>query len=320
MELLRRLRKRRGWIVTGLGILLPPSALLVASMIIHPPPQGSRDEARAAVAYDEQDYRIPGRTLVMRQVERGLTKRIDRRRRRDQSLAGLRDVIRDAESRRMRRLLPEVDRLEEIVRNGEPVEGEVYTEHLVEYLTPICVYIQEQTGLPASVIMGQVIVESGWGGSNITFTKSNLLGIGNCTEPDEWQVEVKLGDRNVTIPVRCVGNSSAFDFESLRDSLFYYVFVLLQSPDNTLHYDALREYVEENRDLRLRDPAKYRREVIERLAEGYHGDPDWYVKYLGHVAGKHALLDGMSVENRRTMARADGVYAPAAVGGARVTP
>ncbi|MFW5870702.1 MAG: glucosaminidase domain-containing protein [Candidatus Sumerlaeota bacterium] len=138
--------------------------------------------------------------------------------------------------------------------------------------------------MPAVVILSQIMLESGWGTSNITILKNNLMGIGNATREEDFVARLELPGFTRDIPVHCMKDTTAYSFENIADSVFYYVYVLLQSPDNALHYGELREYIRENRVLRQNAPKTYRKRVIELIADSYHSDPDWYAGYLTRFA------------------------------------
>lgn len=262
---------------------------------------------QAAVPGPEEDpfdfcldaYEIPGAELASRQIRRGLTKNLHRKSPRDQSFEGLRDVIMDSSDARIRRMLPVVERLERQMRDGAVSDDSGYTDGLIEDLTPLTVFIQERTGIPASVVMAQIIVESGWGGSNITILKNNVLGIGNARASDRFSVTLDLGDYRREIDVRCPPDTSAFQFQNIADSIFYYVYVLLQSPENEANYCGLRRFLVSHRDMEKTDPEAYRRRIVELIAEGYHHNPDWYVDYI------EGMIDRVRPIEKKRLALAD---------------
>lgn len=231
--------------------------------------------------FDSERYELTGRQLAARQFERGLEKEVSKESSRDQSFEGLRDIIYDSGDREIRALLPSVYNLERRMTEGPRPAEPVYRSGLISDFAPITLFLEEQTGIPASVVLAQIIVESGWGASNVTILKNNVLGIGNCSGPDEFEVALRLGKYLRRIPVRCLQDTTAFQFRSIGDSIFYHAYILLQGVDNEAQYGELRTYIAENAQLRLAEPARYRDRVIALLSEGYHSDPSWYADYLG---------------------------------------
>lgn len=251
------------------------------------------------VVFDPDFYEMQGAELARLQIKRGLYKPLERSAPRDQSIAGLRDVINDSNDRMIRQMTPVVNELEVLLKD-QPDSGRNYTSALVEDMTPISLYIQEKTGIPASVLLAQVVLESGWGGSNVTILKNNILGLGNSVAYEKFEVTLDLGDEQRVIPVVAPHDTSAYAFENIGDSIFYYVYVLLQSPDNANHYAALREYIATHRELERTNPDQYRHEVIRLIAKSYHSDPTWYRNYLLELSEKFK-----DVESKQLIAMVD---------------
>lgn len=252
-------------------------------------PRDGMDVINAAVLsspreFEVTDYDLRGVDLARRQIARGLRKKSERRRRRDQSFQGLRDVIRDSQDREIRSFLPLVDRLENAMeRHRENGDEADYVEGFIQDFAPLALYLEHETGLPASVMLGQIIVESGWGASNITILKNNILGIGNCDEPGEFVADVEFRHVERDIRVRCMADTTAYRFDSVGESILYYTYLLLENEQNEVHYGKLRKFIRENTALADEDPAAYRNQVIELIALGYHADPEWYEGYLRKI-------------------------------------
>jgi hypothetical protein len=244
------------------------------------------DEVASIVQFHAEDYEFQGHQLMLRQIERGLEKKLKRSRPRDQSFEGLRDIINDSQDDRFKTLLPVVHSLEKAIEERQGSPSNEYIKGFVREMAPAAIYIQEHTGLPASIMVAQMIVESGWGGSNITILKNNLLGIGNSKSKKRFTITVTLGDESGKVDVYAPADTSAFWFGSLGDCLLYYVYVLLQSPDNATHYQKLRDFINNNRKLWDEDRDHYRDRILFLIAESYHEDPDWYVSYLRPLVKK----------------------------------
>ncbi len=248
------------------------------------------------IVFDLASYEIDGPTLLQRQIERGLVKQIRRKTPRDQSFEGLRDIIADSSDAEIKSFLPIVENLERQLMDHNPNKPSSYTEDLIADLTPITVYLQERTGIPASVILSQIILESGWGSSNITILKNNVMGIGNATSEKEFMVTVDLGDMQRQIQVRCLKDTTAFSFDSIADSIFYYVYVLLQSPENEEQYGDLRQFIAQNKQTAWRDSNAYRTRVLQLIAQGYHSDPQWYETTLTGLVDRVKDVESMHIQ------------------------
>lgn len=247
-----------------------------------PARRGAESSIAPAAAIDLGSYDLRGVDLARRQFSRGLKKKTVRERHRDQSFEGLRDIIRDSRDPELRQFLPAVQRLERIVRE-QSVDETNYVEGFIRDFAPLALYLERETGLPASVMLAQIIVESGWGGSNITILKNNILGIGNCNEPGEFTAEVDFSTIEHQIRVQCMADTSAYRFESVGESILYYAYLLLNNEQNEKHYGALRRFIAQHRSIAQTDPVTFRDHVIELIANGYHSDPDWYVTYLRQI-------------------------------------
>ncbi len=240
--------------------------------------------------YNISNFFIKGTRLARIQLERGAPKRLESERRRDQSFEGLRDILNDSNDPKILAFGPLIDQLEDIARDRDENFERNYTESFVKELYPLAAFIEERSGIPAEVVLAQVVVESGWGTSNITILKNNLMGIGNATREQDFVVELDLGDFQRDIPVHCMKDTTAFRFENIADSVLYYVYILLESPDNAVHYTELREFVANNQEMRQNAPMTYRKQIIDLIAEGYHSDPEWYSDYLTRFTSR---LDSM---------------------------
>jgi flagellum-specific peptidoglycan hydrolase FlgJ len=243
----------------------------------------TRTAYRDAAEFLLADYEIKGAELARKQIQRGLRKQVERNRLRDQSFEGLRDIIRQSQDGELHRFLPTVAHLESVMELGIRDPESNYVEGFIRDLAPIATYLERETGLPASVIIAQIITESGWGASNVTILKNNVLGIGNCRERGEFQVQVELGHVSRDVRVRCMLDTSAFKFDSVGDSIYYYVYLLLQNESNVRQYGPLRNFVRENRAMAARNPDAYLDQVIRLIARGYHSNPEYYEQYLREI-------------------------------------
>lgn len=237
--------------------------------------------------FEVADYDLHGSDLARRQIARGLTKKVERQRRRDQSLQGLRDIIRESESAEFQRFLPVVEQMESAtLKHRESGREKSYVEGFIRDFAPLALYLEHETGLPASVMLAQIIVESGWGASNITILKNNILGIGNCNEPGEFVADIEFRQVERDIRVRCVADTTAYSFDSIGESILYYTYLLLENEKNEVHYGELRKFLRENASVANEDPEAYRDRVIELIVQGYHADPEWYEGYLRQIIRK----------------------------------
>ncbi len=248
----------------------------------------------SCLIYESERYKTEGHELAEAQIRRGLAKPVRRSSPRDQSFEGLRDVVSDSHDPEILAFASRIDELETMRRDRSSRLAPTYTSALIEEMAPIAVRLMEETGLPASVTLAQIILESGWGGSNITILKSNILGIGNCTKPGEFTATFNRAADPRSIPVKCMLDTTAFRFDSIGDSVYFYAYTLLQSSNTIEAYGGLREFIRENRDIASADHDAYRAAIIERLAEGYHEDPAWYSRTLTSMSEPLERFDVLS--------------------------
>lgn len=253
---------------------------------LSPPPIKRASNLKVRVApppraeFRVTDYDLRGIDLARKQIARGLEKRNERRHHMDQSFEGLRDLIRHSSDPEIKRFMPVVNRLERAMEKRDASNGVNYIEGFIADFAPLALYIEHETGLPASVTLAQIIVESGWGASNITILKNNVLGIGNCQGEEEFVADLDFDNLDRDIRVRCHADTRAFEFDSVADSVLYYTYLLLKNEKNEVHYSALRKFIRNNREMARTDPRAYRGRVVSLIVDSYHEDPAWYEAYL----------------------------------------
>jgi flagellum-specific peptidoglycan hydrolase FlgJ len=174
--------------------------------------------------------------------------------------------------------------IEKIEKAMEKCEESDYVESFIEYLQPFTDHLEEMSGIPSEIILAQIALESGWGGSNITVLKNNFLGIGRGKDTEIYFVDIDLGDETKRIKVSKKNDGKSFIFESLNDCLYYYMFVLIQNKDNEPHYRLLRSYIKENEGKRGSEV--YEEQVLSYISRGYHPEPDLYVSRCRSIMKK----------------------------------
>lgn len=247
------------------------------------------------LVYESTALQIAGAKMTERQIGRGLRKSVERNTERDQSFEGLRDIIAQSDDPGIKTQLRTVEELENSQFDQSADAGPDYREGLFQDFSPLAVFIQEKTGLPASVVMAQLAVESGWGSSNVTILKNNVMGLGNCRAPKKFTARLDFGDFKKEIPVTCMLDTTAYKFENVADSIFYYAYVVLQSEDNEPQYGPLRRFIRENRRSLRFSPGVYRERVVALLAQGYHNDPSWYRNYISPLTDELGYLDSIGL-------------------------
>ena len=242
------------------------------------------EESRLAVL-EIPKYGMKGFTLAKNQVQRGLHWT-------DRGIDGLKRIAQYSRKDELEELMPLIAEIEEELRNRKPGKA-TYTDDLVRDLKPLTDFVHKHTGIPSEVILSQIALESGWGGSNVTVLNSNILGLlgGRGKKKDEeFTVRVKLGEHEKEIRVRTYRKTRAYAFESIGDCIFYYVYILLQSSSNETHYRELRKFVRENKDKEDQFSDFYKARVVRLISDGYHPNSDWYRKKLNIVVMKVRVI------------------------------
>jgi len=223
-----------------------------------------------------------GFELASRQIERGAKKKVEGRYR-GQSFQGLLDIVISSEDPEINKSYCKIAYLMEIQKQSDIGSVLGYTHGFVQELLPISKFIEENTGIPADVIIAQAIVESGWGISNITILKNNILGIGNGKKYHKFYINIEIGECSKRIRVRTLMDTTAYCFDSIEDCILYYAYLLLYCEDNEKHYKDLRKYMKNNKKV---DKNK----IIYLISKSYHSDPEWYAKYIRQMT---RVVDGI---------------------------
>lgn len=130
-------------------------------------------------------------------------------------------------------------------------------------LAPICLEIEESTGLPAPVIMAQMIIESGWGGSSMTREKNNILGI--------------------------KANAKRYaTFKNVNECIDKYVYTLIENPKTKAYYGSLRRYLIKYKNEEK--PKYYIDNVLDLIAEEYNPGNDSYSRELDKIIDRNNLV------------------------------
>ncbi len=307
--------------IRPLRLPLAFAVLLIALAILASPARAA--EPAPDLSPDRfETFHLQGRELARTQLARGLRKPRAASAPRDQSFEGLRQLIQESGDPSLRALLPEVRDLERSTASDDSRTTESYTEALIDDFSPLARYIQHETGIPASIILAQIIVESGWGGSNATILKNNVLGLGVRNEREDFTVNLDLGAGQHPIRVRTYARTTAYRFETIGDCVLYYIYVLLQSPDNGTHYARLREYIRTHRGLLETEPDRYRREVLRLIARSYNPNSSDYVNTLKPFVERLKYIDALELAQaaRAGQRQPESAPSPAAASSAERRP
>jgi len=222
--------------------------------------------------YSSENTVTLGYELTSRQIDRGARKKVEGRYR-GQSFQGLLDIVMSSDDPEIHKSLFKIAYLMERQKRAGIGTVESYTKGFVKDLLPIAKFIEENTGFPSSILISQAVIESGWGMSNITILKNNILGIGNGKKYHKFYVNIEIGECLKRIRVRTLIDTTAYCFDSVEDCVLYYAHLLLYCEDNEKHYGNLRKYMISHETI---DPKK----VIHLMAKSYHSDPEWYERYV----------------------------------------
>jgi len=232
---------------------------------------------------------IKGHKLAEIQFNQGLTKKLYKSRNRDQSFEGLKDIINQSQDQKLKEMIPIVNKLENIVKNQIKNNEFLYKDNFLSYFEEICTDIDREYGIPAPVLMAQLIGESGWGGSNITILKNNVLGMGNKPKKSKGSTNTILLDFKeeiIEIDVKFLKDTTAMSFNSVEDCVYSYVHHILLNEKTEIFYSSLRKYIKENKDNR---PQNYQDKYIHLMSSSYHSNPSWYINYIKAIIEQNDL-------------------------------
>jgi hypothetical protein len=141
---------------------------------------------------------------------------------------------------------------------GKPnfgVRGRASQDRFIEWVRPLALRIQAITGLPASLLITQAGMESGFGVDSVYRRKNNLMGI-TCdlkNEPRVRSYAIDLGDGVVhRFTAGCQWQRSTFPthfrvFEKPEQSILVWAYALITNPATQRQYGTLRDLAAEGR-------------------------------------------------------------------------
>lgn len=119
----------------------------------------------------------------------------------------------------------------------------------VDYMAPFALEVQEATGLPASVIISQAAIETGWGTSSLFRRSNSLFGHSCWRQGSEQKYRIQIRGEWKEIKASCnearPANERGFylKFDSAQDSVYAYAANLLHTPSTQRFYPELRAAV-----------------------------------------------------------------------------
>lgn len=144
----------------------------------------------------------------------------------------------------------------------------------IDYMTPYALEVQEATGLPASVIIAQAALESGWGKSGLFNSTDNVFGHSCWRRGSTNTLRLNVLGRTKSVTGSCetprpAGTGGYFlTFRNPQDSVYAYAANLLSRDHN--YYPQVRRAVADARP----DPADWR-EVVTGLANYDRPNPNY---------------------------------------------
>ncbi|MGZ3692901.1 MAG: glucosaminidase domain-containing protein [Bdellovibrionota bacterium] len=142
----------------------------------------------------------------------------------------------------------------------------------IDYMTPYALEVQEATGLPAAVIIGQAALESRWGQSGLFTNTQNIFGHSCWREGRTQTIELKMGRDRKRISGSCdtprPTGGYYLNFRNPQDSIYAYAANLLTTDHN--YYPGVRAAVNRAKP----EPADWR-EVVSGLREYDSPNPEY---------------------------------------------
>jgi uncharacterized FlgJ-related protein len=108
----------------------------------------------------------------------------------------------------------------------------------IDYMTPYALEVQEATGLPASVVIGQAALESGWGRSSLFSSTKNIFGHSCWRQGSSSSLSVNIFGKEKSIVGSCDTPRPAgaggyyLTFQSSQESVYAYASNLLSARHN----------------------------------------------------------------------------------------
>jgi uncharacterized FlgJ-related protein len=160
----------------------------------------------------------------------------------------------------------------------------------VAYMTPFALEVQEETGLPASVIIAQAALESGWGKSGLFTETKNIFGH-SCWEAGSSKTyNLRISGERKSVRGTCDRPRSTggyyMEFKDSQDSVYAYAANLLTHPAYPQVQAAVRRAKPEPADWRS---------VVSGLRE-YDGPNPEYRQLLRDIILKNDL---QKLENKK---------------------
>lgn len=151
---------------------------------------------------------------------------------------------------------------------SEVQQPDTSKEDFINELAPVAQSLKQEFGVLPSIILGQAILESDWGRSELAATYHNLFGVKNHEAGKGVLLKTKEFENNQWIEID--GDFKVYDSwaDSMRDHSL--LFVNGVSWDPTLYHEVL--YAENYREASL---------ALERA--GYATDPDYASKIISVI-------------------------------------
>lgn len=137
--------------------------------------------------------------------------------------------------------------------------GRRRAQAFVDWIKPMAQYFQAKTGMPASVIVAQAALETGWGTSYLFRRDNSMFGHSCWSQGQRRSFSLKTGDEELKARGTCARQRPEggyyLRFESHEDSVLAYLNNLLQADNN--YYNELRASIKRARSENPLQPAQY---------------------------------------------------------------
>jgi len=163
-------------------------------------------------------------------------------------------------------------------------------QRFIDWIKPAALYVQAQTGLPASIIIAMAAHETGWG-TSANFRERNSMFGHSCWNNATQTGQVQLGNKVMSYTGHCNANRPAneggkyLSFPNREESLLAYLQNILMSKGR---YQGVQKEVRRASTGEAPGVGHWKTVLADIVKSGYAADGGYFMK-VGSIIAQHDL-------------------------------